>query len=160
MMVLTSAFVVAWAAFALAWKFTTKFGERKNITGYNWYMHYGMARMAQDYLLFWKPPHSPTDLPDYVVYFLGASTFRHRPEDWEDIAPTGYYYIGELYNGRPTYICDDRPWVIWWKDPMWVISDWQGHEPPGMTYYSPGDQINDEYQIPDTANWATVNISK
>lgn len=147
-LILIAGFVLIWIAFALAWLFSKRGKEPKRITGYNWYVHYGLTREETDAPPFWKPPRSPSELPDFYAVVEGMKQYRIAEHLWPLYFCGGYYYEERTFNGRPWFKDTDRQWYIWWKDPMWVISKTLGWEDPPTTYYSVGAVINDTYNNP------------
>lgn len=151
-------FALAWAAFALAHYFYDKKGERKRLTGFNWYMHFSIMLPDQGGVPFWKPPHAPNELPKWVVTYKGTWTYRHTPDEWPDESPADYYWYGMMWNGKQSWRTDDFNWHIWWKDPGWVVSPSPGFEPEGLTFYSDGANVWDYYRNPITKNYIHVYV--
>ncbi|GAH56866.1 unnamed protein product, partial [marine sediment metagenome] len=100
---------------ALVFWFTTKDGEKKKITGYNWYMHYAMMFPEADYWPFWQPPHAPGDLPHYVSTYRGRWTYEHSPLEWPVDCSAGMHWPGMEWNGEVSFRTDDYEWFIWWR---------------------------------------------
>ncbi|GAH43658.1 unnamed protein product [marine sediment metagenome] len=132
-MVLVAGFSLLWLAFALAWLFRKKGKEPKKISGYNWFIHYGLTREETDAPPFWKPPPSPSRLPDFYAVVEGMKQYHIAEHLWPLYFCGGYYYYEGTFNGRPWFKDPDRLWYIWWKDPMWVISKTLGFEEPQTT---------------------------
>lgn len=154
-------FGTMWAAFALANLFIDRNGEKKRISGYNWYVHYALTFPERDeFHPFWKPPHAPGDLPNYVVTFRGKFTYYNTPPERPIISCSGYYWESIPWNGKPSYRTDDMDWHIWWKAPIWVISPAPGFEPAIRTYYSPTPDETAWYQNPVTGYRAHVYNGK
>ncbi len=147
-LVLVAGFALAWFAFALAWIFRKKGKEPKKISGYNWYVHFALTREETEAPPLWKPPRSPTNLPDFYAVCEGMAQYRIAENLWPLYFCGGYYYQGATFNGKPWFKDPDRSWYIWWKDPMWVISKALGWEDPATTFYSVGAVINDTYHNP------------
>lgn len=159
-LVLVAAFSLLWLLFALAWLFSKRGKKPKKITGYNWYVHYGLTRPETGAPPFWKPPRSPTDLPDFYAVVEGMKQYRIKESLWPLYFCGGYYYVEGKFNGRWWFKEPDRLWYIWWKDPMWVISKTLGFEEPQTTYYSVGDKVNDTYINPVRSITARIWIGK
>lgn len=157
---LVAFFGAAWATFALIHWFRKPGQEPKKITGFMWYVHYGMRFPETESPAFWKPPHSPGDLPSYIVTSGTHGHFEHAPPDWADDYPGGYFWPKFPWNEKLFYGTDDGNWSIWWKDPMWVVSPSPGFEPADKTYYSTNDDITDWYQNPVTKKYIHVYIGK
>lgn len=155
-----AAFSLLWAIFAGIYWFTTKTGEKKKITGYNWFIHYAEGYPEAHRPPLFQPPHTPTEAPSYIALYKDMWTYHHAPEDWPDECPSGQYYEGEIYNDRLSYKTDDFKWHLWWKDPIWVLSPGTGWEPVGMTFYSPGPLITDYYTNPVTGNQTHVYLGR
>lgn len=155
-----AAFALIWAMFAGIWWFTTKTGEKKKITGYNWYLHYAEGYPEAHRPPFWKPPPSPAVLPDYMATWRDYTFYHYRPENWPDECCAGYYYKHWDYNGKPSLKTDDGKWYVWWKDPVWVISPSLAGEPAGKTYYSTGVHMVDYYANPVTGSWTFLYLGK
>lgn len=141
-------FGAAWAAFALAYMFTDKRGESKHITGYNWYIHYALTFPETEEPHFWKPPHSPYDLPNFVVSSGTNWHLYHKPDEMPPTYPGGFYWEIGPWNGKMSYAVDEHDWFLWWKDPMWVVSSDLGYEQPDKSYYSDGPEISGYYYNP------------
>lgn len=148
LMALAMAFGAAWATFALIYIFIDDEGESKRISGYNWFMHYAMMFPEADRPPFWKPPHAPYELPNFLVTYRGMWTYEHTPPEHPDWSPFGYYWYWGIYAETPLYKTDDSKWFLWWKDGIWVISPGPDFEPPEKTFYSPGPEIKDYYYNP------------
>lgn len=155
-----AAFALIWAAFGLAYLFLTKGRELKHITGYNWFMHYGLAYPEENRPPYFRPPHSPSERPSFIALYKDEWTYHHAPEDWPDECPSNNYYEWEIYNDRLSYRADEGKWSIWWKDPVWVISPGTGWEPAGKTFYSPGGLITDYYLNPVTGSKTHVFLGR
>lgn len=151
-------FAAAWAAYALVFFFTTKTGERKKITGYNWYIYYGMMFPEEWGTQFWKPPHSPGELPQCIVTYQGMWTYEHSPLEWPVWAPTDYYWFGGWFGEYPYFITDNKKWFLWRKETCWVLTTNLGVEDPETTFYSDGVNIFDYYRNPVKKKWAHVYI--
>lgn len=156
LMALLGFYAAYWAGFAAIWLFTDKEGRQKKISGYCWYIHYTMTFPETDEPHFWAPPHSPYDLPEFVVSSGTTWHLELTPPDWPDTFPGGYYWYDGEYNGKPEYKTDDRKWWLWWKDPCWVVSWGLGIELPNSTYYSAGPAIKDYYRNPTTGKYCHV----
>ncbi len=141
-------YVAVWFLFALLYLFRKKDKKPKKISGYNWYIHYGLTRPEDDAPPFWKPPRSPTDLPAYYAVVEDMKQYRIAEHLWPLYFCGGYYYREKNYNSRPWFKDSDRGWYLWWKDPQYVISKFLGTEDPPTTYYSVGSKINDTYINP------------
>lgn len=160
MMALLAFFSAMWAAYALIHYFTTEKGERKHITGYNWYIYYGLAFPECERPAFWKPPHSPGDLPDYIAVYQGSWTYEHPPTEWPADACTGYFWeIGD-WNGEPRYGTDDLNWHLWWTGTQWCLSPSPGFEPAGLTFYEMTGEMKGYYWNPVTKKYAHVYRGK
>ncbi len=153
-------FGAAWAAFALLYLFTDKRGEKKRISGYNWYIHYALTFPETDEPHFWAPPPSPYALPDYVISSGTTWHLEHAPPDWPADAPYGYFYVETDWNGKPWYANYVFTWFLWWKDPYWVVSTDLGWEVPGLSFHSPGPEIQDYYRNPVTKKYCHVYAGK
>lgn len=151
---------VLWTLFAASNYFTDKRGERKRITGFNWYMHYAMRFPETQQPPFWKPPHSIGEMPDYYVSYKGMWMYDHAPPDWPDECPGDYYWPGLEWHGKPSYRTDNLVWYLWWKDTRWVLSEGLDYEGVGKTFYSSGENIQDYYKNPVTNTWAHVYPGK
>lgn len=160
MLALLAFFSAAWAAYALVFYFTTKTGERKRITGYNWYIHYGLAFPECERPAFWKPPHSPGDLPDLITVYKGRWTYEHPPTEWPADCCSGYFWEGIEWNGKPSYKTDDVKWLIWWNGIKWVLSPGLGYEPAGLTFYEMTGAMKGYYWNPVTKKYAHVYAGK
>lgn len=56
--VLTGAMLAAWILFGLLWWWTTKDGRRVKLTGWNWFVHYNLRRIADNKdPILWPPDH-------------------------------------------------------------------------------------------------------
>jgi hypothetical protein len=145
-----------WVAWALSNLFMTKRDGKKRITGYNWYIYYAMIFPETQRPPFWKPPHSISDLPAFVVTYRGLWTYEHAPTDWPAECPSGYYWEGIPWNGKPSYKTDDFNWHIWWTGTRWALTRAPGLEEPGLRYYSPGTDIMAYYKNPETKLYSHV----
>lgn len=145
-----------WAIFGLTYFFSDEDGRKKRITGYNWYIHYALAFPEEQRPPFWKPPHAPKELPNYIVTYRGTWIYDHAPPQWPTDCPSGYYWFFLPYNDKPAYKNDTFQWYLWWKDPVWVLSKDMAFETPGFTFYSDGADINDYYYNPVTKKRAHV----
>jgi len=143
---------VLWFAFAAAYWFSKPGKEKKKISGYNWYIHYALTFPERDeFHPFWKPPHAPGDLPNYVVTYRGKWQYHRETKDWPADACGGYYWESPVpWNGKPAYRTDDYNWHIWWTGTVWAISPAPGFEPPDKTFYSPTPDETDWYTNPIT----------
>jgi len=153
-------FSAMWAAYALAYYFTTHTGERKHITGYNWYIYYAMMFPETERPPFWKPPHAVGDLPDQICLFEGMWTYDHAPSQHPDYSPYGYYWYKQEWNGKPAYYRDEFGYALWWNGTNWVLSTDFGIEIPYYTFYSPGADIWARYHNPFQNRHAKVYIGK
>lgn len=153
-------FASLWAAYALLYWFTKEEREPKRISGYNWYIYYAMQFPEAERPPFWKPPHEPGDLPDYIVTFKGYWTYEHSPPDHPAESPFGYYWRKGEWLGKDYYGTDDFEWFVWWNGSKYVLSPSVDFEPPGLTFYSTGTNIIDYYNNPVTHSWAHVYIGK
>lgn len=160
LLALLGAFGAAWAAYALVYWFIGEKGERKRLTGYNWYIHYALMFPEADPLPFWKPPHSPGDLPNYVCTYRGRWMYERVPADWGADCPAGYFWEGIPWNGKPSYKTDNYEWHIWWKDPEWIVSTGPGFEPVGKTFDGDDGTIGGYYQNRVTKLYAHVYIGR
>ena len=151
---------LAWAAYALAYYFTTHTGERKKITGYNWYIFYGMQFPETERPPFWEPPRAPGELPDQICLFEGMWTYDHAPGQHPEYSPYGYYWYAQEFNGKPAYDRTDLGYALWWNGNHWVLSTDFGIEVPYYTYYSMGTEIWDRYYSPYHKRYAKVYIGK
>lgn len=149
-------FGAAWAAYALVYMFIDPSGEKKRISGYNWYMHYAMMFPEADYFPFWKPPHAPDDLPHYVGVYRGHWQFEHIPFEWPVDCCGGFFWPGMDWNNKPSYRTDDYEWFIWWRGDFWVVSKSLGWEDPPTTFYSPGTEIKAWYYNPVSKKYAHI----
>ncbi|MBA7477989.1 hypothetical protein ES707_13404 [subsurface metagenome] len=149
-------FSAAWAAYALVFWFTTKTGERKKITGYNWFIHYALRFPEAERPPFWKPPHAIGELPNFLVNYMGMWTYEHSPLEWPVECCSGMYYEGLPCNLKKSYRTDDLKWFLWWKDPVWVLSPDLGFETPNLSFYSPDANIQGYYYNPVTKKYAHV----
>lgn len=160
LMALIAYYAATWAVYAAMYLFRQEDGDEIKITGYNWYIHYALAYPECERPPFWKPPHSPTDLPDYICTYRGTWFYEHEPNEWPTISPGDYYWRYTTYNGKDAYLGDDRKWWLWWKDPVWVLSQALGIEIPGESFYSDGADIRDWYRDPVTKKYAHVYLGK
>ncbi|GAH79591.1 unnamed protein product, partial [marine sediment metagenome] len=127
-------------------------GRSKRLHGYNWYIHYALTFPERDeFHPFWKPPHSPGDLPNFVATYQGKWTYYNDPTVWPFDCCSGYYWESIPWNGKPAYRTDDMNWHIWWTGTVWSISPSPGFEPPDKTFYSPGPDITAWYKSPTTS---------
>lgn len=156
MMALLGFFSAAWAAYALVTWFTTKTGERKKITGYNWFVHYALRFPEAERPPFFEPPHSVWDQPNFFVLYKGMWTYEHSPLEWPVEACSGTYYEKFPVNGKMAYRTDNHKWFLWWKDPVWVLSPDLGFETPNLSFYSPDAEIVAYYQNPVSKKFAHV----
>lgn len=146
-----------WVAYAAIHFFTTKTGEKKKITSWNWYVHYAMRFPESEGMPFWKPPHAPGDLPHFICTFRGRWMYEHTPLTWGPDCQAGYYWPGPVpWNGKPTYQTDDFEWHLWWKDPEWILSPGPGFEPEGLTSVGEGGTIKGYYRNPITTHRSHV----
>lgn len=155
-------FGTLWAAYALANLFTDRNGESKRISGYNWYVHYALTFPERDeFHPFWKPPHAPGDLPNYVTVYRGRWMYEHTPPELPDDCPGGYYWESPIpWNGKPAYRTDDYNWHIWWTGTVWALSPAPGFEPADKTFYSSSGEITGWYDNPVTHKTAHVYNGK
>jgi len=157
---LIATFGAAWAAYAIAYVFSKPGKEGKHISGYNWYIYYALAFAECEHPPFWKPPHSPGDLPAYIVAYRGRWQYEHAPDEWPAEACGDYYWEGIGWQGKPSYKTDDFNWHIWWRGDLWVVSPGPGFEPEGLTYYRTelenGSKITGYYKNPVTKKLAHV----
>jgi len=160
LMALLAFFAAAWFAYALAHWFTTRYGEKKHITGYNWYMYYGLRFPECERPPFWKPPHSPGELPDFMVTYQGTWMYERSPPEWPGDCPAGYYWEGTPAHGKPTYHADDFEWFLWWLPGLWVLSPGVDYQPAERTFYSSGENIIDYYRNWHTGKWSHVYLGK
>jgi len=148
--------VSLWLAFAMIHYFSRAGKEPKYITGYNWYIYYALAFPECERPPFWKPPHSPRELPNFIASYKGLWTYHHAPDDWPDESPSDYYWQGVPWNGKPSYHNDPFTWFLWWKPPLWVLSPGLDYEPEGRTWYSMTGDIMSPYKNPVTHNSTSV----
>jgi len=154
-------FTVAWAAYAAAHYFITSSGESKRISGYNWFMHYWLLFPETEQLPYWKPPHSPGDLPSHIVTYKGKQMYYLTPDSWESHSPGGYYWdSGIPWNGETTFRTDDILHFLWWNNTNWVLSQGVGYEPVGLTFYNTSPGIIGYYQNPIDKTRAHVYFGK
>lgn len=149
-----------WFYFAGKHQFVEPGMEPKRITGYNWYMHYALAFPECERAPFWKPPHSPGELPNFMATYKGLWTYHHAPPDWPDDCCSDYYWQGVPWNGKPTYHNDNFTWFLWWKPPLWVLSTGVDYEDPPFTYYSPDSEIVGSYKNPETGKCSNVYFGR
>lgn len=147
-LLLMAGFWLAWQAFAAIYTFVDDDGNEKQITGYNWYIYYAMLLPEEERLPYWKPPHSPGELPEYIASYKGIWTFNHAEEDWPAHSPSDYYWPRMEWNGKPAYGTDDNEWFLWWNGTEWIISPGFDYEPLGLTWHSGGDNIQGWYTEP------------
>lgn len=163
MLVLLGLMAAAWAAYALKNKFTTKTGEQKRITGFNWYIHYGLTLGKEEGWPFWKPPHAPGELPEYHVNYMGYWIYEHNPTEWPEDCCADQYWVRPDFNGYPAYVNDARNWNIWFNGERWVISKLLGMEEEQTTFYRSdvenGHSINGYYYNDFTHKWAHCYFS-
>jgi len=153
-------FGASWVAYALIFYFTTNRGERKQITGYNWFIHYALMFPEADRPAFWKPPHSPGELPDYIAMYQDRWTYHNSPDTWPADVCSDYYWEGIEYNGKDTYHNDTFTWFLWWTGDRWALSPGVDYEPEEFTFYSDGAEIKDYYRNPHTKKWVHVYMGK
>lgn len=145
-----------WFIFGMSYMFVRAGKEPKKITGYNWYVHYALAFPECERPPFWKPPHSPGELPNFIATYKGLWTYEHAPGEWPTECCSDYYWQGVPWNGKLTYHNDAFTWFLWWKPPVWVLSTGVDYEEPGLTFYSDSDQIMGTYRNPETNNFTNV----
>ncbi len=160
MMALTVFFSAAWAAYAIAFYFTTRDGEEKRITGYNWFVSYAFMFPEEQHPPFWKPPHAPGDLPDLIVLYKGLWSYEHAPIGMPNEYCTDYYWESRWVYGKPSYVNDDKTWYIWWGDPYWTVSPEPGVVVPGVTFFNDVPDIRGYYRNPWTKKYAHVYLGK
>ena len=160
MMALLAFFGAVWAAYAVAHIFYKAGKEPKKISGYNWFIYYAMMFPETVRPPFWKPPHRPGDLPDFIITTQGKWTYGHTPPEGPATFPSDYYWHWGTWNGKPCYITDSRQGVIWWDTTRWAVSTSLGYYVLDYTYYSDGVEIMDYYRNPDTGKYCHVYIGK
>lgn len=153
-------YAAAWAEFAILYFFASDDGEKKRITGYNWYIYYALAFPECERPPFWQPPHSPGELPDYISTYQGTWTYEHSPLEWPEWCPAGYYWYRGEWNYKPSYRTDDYNYYIWWNGTVWVQSKILGLEEPTTTFYSPGTEISARYYNPVQKKYSHVYLGK
>lgn len=155
---LVASYAIIWALFALAYLFYTLKGERKRITGYNWYLHFALGYPRAKRPPLWKPPKTPTEFPDRIAVYEESWSYERREIDFPDESPTAYYDFGGFFNGQNYYLAKEEGWELWWKDPVWVLSPGRGQEPAGKTYYSEGAESVGIYINPVTGSNTHVSL--
>lgn len=150
LMALCAYFASLWTAYALANLFTTKSGERKRISGYNWYIHYGLRFPETERPPFWKPPHAPGEMANFIATgYKDYGMYRISYEDWPEWYPFDFFWDRHmLFEGQPRYGTDNFNWSLWWNGERWVVSPEAGMIAPDRTWYSPTHKINDYYHNP------------
>lgn len=156
MMALLGFYGALWAAWALANLFITKDDEPKRITGYNWYIHYAMRFPETERPPFWKPPHSISDLPAFIVTYRDTWTYEHTPEEWPLECPADYYWYATDFGGKPAYKNDDLTWYIWFDGTNWIVSEGIDYKAPGLYFVSLGADVVDYYKNPLTNRYSHV----
>lgn len=140
----------AWAAYALIYTISTRRRPSPHkITGYNWFIHYAMMFPEEERPPFWKPPHAPGDLPEYIITSGGRFEYYHEQPDWPLDRPADYFWDWMPVNMKPCYKDDFSKWFLWWNDPTWVVSRDAGFLTPGFTYYGQQPEIKGWYKNPD-----------
>jgi len=158
--ILIASYSAAWSAFALAWYFITKAGEKKKITGYNWFVHYFLIR---DPLLdghLWRPLPEPFGYPNFVVTYNGLWIYQRHPATWPAECPADYYNIipDTWYQGKQVYRGDVRGWYLWWSLYEWILSPQIGVKTPCHHYLGKKwrVKIRGRYTSPCTGSYADV----
>lgn len=151
-----AAFASLWAIFATMYYFHEKGKDPKKISGYNWYIHYALMFPEAERPPFWKPPHAPGKLPEYIVAYRGPWMYQHTPTEQPDYSPGEYYWEGVEFNGRPSYHTDDGRWYLWWRGDVWVLSLGFDYEDPPTTFYSTGTSRRGRYRNDFHNTWAHV----
>ncbi len=143
LLALLAFYALEWAAYAAIHLFSRPGQRAKRIHGYNWYIHYALTFPERDeFHPFWKPPHAPGDLPNFVATYQGKWTYYNNPQVWPSDCCSGYYWDSFIpWNGKPAYRTDDFNWHIWWEVNRWAVSPGPGFVDPGKTFYSPGPEI-------------------
>lgn len=149
-----------WLEYAITYYFMTEDQRKKKITGYNWFIYYALAFPEAQRPPFWKPPHSPGDLPDYICTYQGTWTYEHSPPEWPAWSPAGYYWYRGDFNGEPSYRTDNYNYYLWWRGDVWVLSKVLGMEEPTTTFYSPTSEIRARYLNPVKNKRAHVYFGK
>ena len=126
-------FAAAWATYALINAFREEDGQEKHITGYNWFIHYGMMFPETERPPFWEPPRAPGELPNHICTYQGFWTYEHSPPQWPEYAPSGYYWYAREWNGKPAYYRGEFGYALWWNGTHWVLSTDFGIE---IAYYT------------------------
>lgn len=160
LLALLAAYSAAWALWSTYYYFARKDGEDRHLTGFNWYIYYALAFPECERPPFWKPPHSPGELPNFIVTYKGLWTYEHTPIEWPADCPSDYYWRGLDHHEKPSYRSDDLKWYLWWKETRWVISQGLDFEDPDTTFYSSGADIVDYYRNPKTKKWSHVYFGR
>lgn len=149
-------FGATWAAYAMYNLFTTNTGEKKRISGYNWYIYYALAFPEEERPPFWKPPHSPGELPQCIVLLKGREAYKTGPPGREDYDPTEYYWFDGWYGDYPTFTSDDKEHYLWFNGSNWVLSKAVGNQDPNYAFISDGSEIFDYYRNSVHNKWSHV----
>lgn len=161
MLALLGFWAASWAAYALIHLIgTTRRPEPKRVSGYNWFIHYGMMFPEEQRPPFWKPPHSPHDLPDYVITAGNRRFYYQTPDQFPPETPCNYFWDFMPINGKPSYKDDDNLWYLWWHDPDWAVSQAAGAITPLSTFFSQTPEIVGWYRNPWSGKRCHVYVGK
>jgi len=160
MLALLGAWAAIWAIYAASNLFRKPGRRPSRITGYMWFIHYALMFPEAESLPFWKPPHSPGDLPWYVVTYRGAWMYDHTEDFWPIECCAGYYWKGMVWGGKRSYRTDNYDWHIWWGGTFWLISPSPGFTPVNRTFHGTGPDISGYYQHVTSKRWAHCYFSR
>lgn len=158
MMALLGAFWAAWQLFALVHLFTDKRGEKKNITGYNWFLHFNMLFPEEIRPPMWKPPNAPYALPDFICTYQQRWIYEHTPGTWPVYCPADYYYEFMMGPEKMTYSNATHTWFLWWDAPRWILSIDVGVTPAETTFYGTGPNPVGLYHNPFQNKYANMYL--
>lgn len=158
LLALCAFFAASWWAYAWTWYFFKPGHEPKKISGYMWYIHYALLFPEEERPPFWMAPHSPYDLPDFMVTYEGMWTYRRDPTDWAVDVNSEYYYEAGVHGGKSYFRSSNGDWFIWWSPPNWIISKGIGDLAGFTTFFKVGDPIDGRYENPVTGKFSIAYI--
>ena len=98
----------------------------KKLTGWNWFTHLNVPRVAEGLPPYTYPPRGADPRygdQDYKPWKLPTYTIVGKDNDVETIGlyPAGY---GGTHKGKPYYLPDHYKSnnVLWWDDDRWILS--------------------------------------